>query len=53
MPSPACEEAMAGSARAPKETRSSRLRLPYDVGLTGGHQSGYCLPISAWEVFTP
>ena len=26
---------------------------PNDVGITGGHQSGFYLPIRAWQLYTP
>lgn len=51
MSSLACERAISEALRV----GSAILKFisPNDVGLTGGHQCGYYLPKTAWELFSP
>lgn len=51
MSSPECERAIADAGRVGNAIL--KFISPNDVGLTGGHQYGYYLPISVWQMFTP
>jgi hypothetical protein len=51
MPSPECERAIAEASRVGNALL--KFISPNDVGITGSHQSGYYLPISPWQMFTP
>lgn len=51
MPSPICERAVS-DARAVGRALLKFIS-PNDAGTTGAHQSGFYLPIGAWEMYTP
>lgn len=51
MISPETEEAIA-EVRIYKKALFKYI-TPNDVGITGGHQSGFHLPIRAWQLYTP
>ena len=51
MPSPFTERAVADALHSGKALL--KFVSPNDSGLTGGHQCGFYLPISAWKMFTP
>ena len=51
MASPECERAIAEAVRVGNAIL--KFISPNDAGLTGGHQYGYYLPISIWQMFTP
>lgn len=51
MPSPAVEKAIDDAQRVGRAIL--KFISPNDVGLTGGHQRGFYLPISIWKHFTP
>lgn len=48
--SPICEKAIAEAVRVGNAIL--KFISPNDVGLTGGHQCGYYLPKSVWQMFT-
>src|SRR5271157_1349950 len=50
MSSPICEVAIAEALRVGNAIL--KFISPNDVGQTGGHQCGYYLPKSLWEMFT-
>jgi hypothetical protein len=49
MASPVCERAIEDALRAGNAIL--KFISPNDVGLTGSHQCGFYLPISAWEMY--
>lgn len=51
MASPICEKAISEAV----QSGNALLKFvsPNDTGTTGAHQSGFYLPKSAWEIFTP
>lgn len=51
MMSPMCERAVADATKYGKAIL--KFISANDVGLTGGHQAGFYLPVSIWQVFTP
>lgn len=51
MPSPECERAIAEAVSVGNAIL--KFISPNDAGLTGGHQCGYYLPKSVWQMFTP
>src|SRR5690349_1161055 len=51
MQSPFCERAIQNAVLF--ENALLKFISPNDVGLTGGHQCGFYLPKSAYEIFTP
>ncbi len=51
MQSPFCERAIENANRYGNALL--KFISPNDVGLTGGHQCGFYMPKSAWQMFTP
>ncbi len=51
MQSPFCERAIESATRYGNALL--KFISPNDVGLTGGHQYGFYLPKSVYEMFTP
>jgi type II restriction enzyme len=46
-----CEKAIEDALKYKKAIL--KIISPNDVGVTGGHQSGYYLPKEVWHLFTP